>query len=112
MNFDTIVLGPQYRVFGADATLKIGNTEHSLRVITRMPRAEAEVDVLSLGTIKPRAMCRRIDLDALGITLDQLKDSNLTVNGLTWLITSARQDPGPAGKGTGEIIMNLRNDDL
>lgn len=112
MNFDALALGPQYRTFGVDAVLKIGTPPVTLRVIPRMTRYEAEVDVGSVGTMKPRAMCRRSDLDALAIAPEDLKDNTITINGADWLITSAKPDPGPNGKGTGEVILTLRNEDL
>lgn len=112
MNFDALVLGPQYRVFGVDAQLDLGGDVKSLRVIDRTAKFEAGTDVVRVDTTKPRVACRKSDLDALGVQLDTLRDATLTLNGNTWTITSTSPDMGPNGKGTGEIILNLRNGDL
>ena len=112
MNFDNIVLSPLYQTFGADAVLRIGQTDHALRVIDQTDGIEVSGGPLSMPTVKPVAMCRITDIAGLGLTNGQLIDALLTVNGSTWTVKNVAPKPGTAGRSSGELMLILINGDL
>ena len=89
IDFDALVLGPAYRTFGKPAVLGLGSDSYDVEVIdnTRGITIE-EGGVIGVQTIRPVADVRRSTLAALGISLGDLVDGDLVLDGTTWRIKS------------------------
>ena len=89
IDFDALLLGPAYSVFGEPAMLTIGSVTYEIDVIdgTRGVAVE-EGGAIAVETIRPVADVRRSQLAGLGIAIADLIDAELTLNGATWRIKS------------------------
>jgi hypothetical protein len=112
IDFDSLLLGPQYEVFGVDAVLTVNQTEHEIRAIDMTSGIEISAGPLSMPTIRAAAFCKAADLAALELQPNELVDASLLINGTAYTIKNAAPKPGPNGKGTGEIMLTLINGDL
>ncbi len=84
-----------------------GGQSGSIRAIDEtagilLPDARTQID-----TIRPVAKVRARELEALGITVADLPEGTLTLNGQTWRIKSYQPRPSPEGEGDGEIMLIL-----
>lgn len=106
MDFDALVLGPNYATFGRDATLTLPEgSPTAVRVIDFTAGVVVETQDphgLGVSTIKPAVHIRQADL---GDTSP--KDGTLVVSGATYTIKASQPVIGPNGTGTGERILIL-----
>jgi len=87
IDFDTLLFGPAYRVFGEPADLKIGAVTYQVDVIdgTRGVAVE-EGGPIAVETIRPVVDVRRSQLAGKGISLARLADAELVFGGQSWRI--------------------------
>lgn len=107
IDFTSLLLGPVYAAFGCEAEFV---TEDGATVsVTAIDKSsgvavgtEAEVQ-----TIRPAAVVRAADLEAAGVTAEDLNDASLTMNGKTWRVEACQPRPSPNGEGDGEVYAYL-----
>ena len=89
LDFDALVFGPVYDVFGQPALLTIESGQYDVTVIdhTRGVTVE-EGGSIGVQTIRPAADLRRGSLRALGIQVKKLLDGELRFGGAAWQIKS------------------------
>lgn len=63
--------------------------------------------ITDVETTRPAAVFRVTNLSDLGISLDDLDDALLTMNGVQRRITSHKPMPAPTGQGAGEVYCFL-----
>ena len=87
IDFDALLTGPAYRVFGEPAMLTIGSVTYEIEVIdgTRGVAVE-EGGPIAVETIRPVADVRRSQLAQKGIAIADLIDAELVLAGQTWRI--------------------------
>lgn len=61
-------------------------------------------------SVRPTCRIRAAELAAAGITMADLPDSNIVLNGTTWRVKASRIMPSPMGEAAGEIMLILLND--
>jgi hypothetical protein len=89
IDFDVLVLGPVYDIFGKPAVLTIGPSTYDLVVVDYTKGVSVEDDGgIGVQTIRPAADVRRSALAAAGIALDDLVDGQLELAGTAWRIKS------------------------
>ncbi len=84
-----------------------GGQSGSIRAIDKttgisIPDARTQID-----TVRPVALVRARELEALGIAVADLPEGTLTINGQTWRIKSYRPASSPEGEADGEIMLIL-----
>ncbi len=67
-----------------------------------IPDARTQID-----TVRPVALVRARELEALGITVSDLPEGTLAINGATWRIKDYRPEPSPYGEADGLIMLIL-----
>ena len=89
LDFDALVFGPVYDVFGQPALLTIESGQYDVTVIdhTRGVTVD-EGGSIGVQTIRPAADLRRGTLRTLGIPVKKLIDGELRFGGATWQIKS------------------------
>ena len=60
-----------------------------------------------IDTVRPVALVRARELEALGILVSDLPEGSLILNGATWIIKSYRQRTSPYGEADGEVMLIL-----
>jgi len=93
LDFDGLVFGPVYDVFGQPAVLATDAGLFDLVVIdhTRGITVD-EGGMVGVQTIRPAADIRRSALNALGISKKTLLDAQLTFGGASWLIKTVLEN--------------------
>ncbi len=84
-----------------------GGQSGSIRAIDKtdgIPITDARTQI---DTIRPVALVRARELEALGIAVSDLPEGTLAVNGATWIIKSYRQRTSPEGEADGEVMLIL-----
>lgn len=110
MNYSATLYGPVYRTQGVPVQLTVGATVYPLSGTLRFLDKTAGLQLpgtLEVETVQPVAMGRVKDIVALGLTLDDLDDATLLMNGKTWLVKSHRPMPSPGGEADGEVALLL-----
>jgi hypothetical protein len=93
IDFDALVLGPAYATFGKPAVLKLGPASHDVAVIDNTRGVTIDDGgVIGVQTIRPVADVRRSALLALAITIADLVDGQLVLDGSTWRIKSVLEN--------------------
>ncbi len=110
MDFDALVLAPNYATFGRDATLTpAAGSASTVKVIDHTQGVAVLTDdpgQVGIATTVPAVNIRETDLtgiDPVGGTL--------LMGGVTWDIDSTRPVIGPNGIGTGERQLFLSEPD-
>ncbi len=114
VDFDTLLLAQTQLHLGGKVTLTpVDGFPHTISAIDRSAGvAVGDPNGVELDTIKPAAVIRATDLAGAGLVTLDLDGAALTMNGKTWRVESWRALPGPAGEGTGEIMLFLIEGDL
>lgn len=108
MTLADLLLTPIYSSFGTDATLEPPSASaHAIRAIDRTRGVPVTQNGVDTGTLAPAAAVRAADLAVLGLALDDLRNSLLTMNDKQWSVTAAAPMPGPEGEASGQVIMFL-----
>ncbi len=93
---------------GVSATIaSSGGQSGSIRAVDKttgisIPDARTQID-----TVRPVALVRARELETLGITVSDLPEGSLVVNGTTWIIKSYRVRTSPYGEADGEVMLIL-----
>ncbi|PSJ55765.1 head-tail joining protein [Pseudaminobacter soli (ex Li et al. 2025)] len=105
MDWQALLYGPNYAVFGVPATLIIEDGPTlTLTVIDKTTGVEVGGSV-DVQTVLPAATVRATELAS--IDLADLEDAKLTFNGKTWRVDSHLPKPSPKGEADGEIYLFL-----
>lgn len=111
MDFDDLLLGPQYAAtspFACDAHMVTrAGDEYDLRVIDEPNGIEVALGELSIPTRKPAASVRMAELSANGLGRDDVRDAQLTMNDVRWRVRSTWAKGSPQGETKGEIYLLL-----
>lgn len=106
MDFDALVLSPNYVTFGRDATLTLpAGSATAVRVIDNTAGVlveETDQHGIGASAIKPAVHIRATDLGA-----GSPKGGTLVLGGTTWTIKASLPVIGPNGIGTGERQLIL-----
>lgn len=106
MDFDALVLSPNYATFGRDATLTpSGGAATEVRVIDNTAGVAVMQDDgqgYGVTVVKPAVNIRQADLGSTSP-----KGGTLLLGGTTWTITASLPVIGPNGIGTGERQLTL-----
>lgn len=104
MDFDALVLAPNYATFGRDATLTLpAGAATAVRVIDNTAGVAVETDAAAGSTvIKPAVNIRQADLGATAP-----KGGTIALGSTTWTIEASLPVIGPNGIGTGERTLIL-----
>ncbi len=93
---------------GVSATIaSSGGQSGSVRAIDQtdgIPITDARTQI---DTVRPVALVRARELEALGITVSDLPEGSLVINGATWVIKSYRQRTSPYGEADGQVMLIL-----
>lgn len=104
----TMSLNATYRALGVSATLSVtstGSDPITIRVIDKSAGVETG-DQPQVQTLRPAAAVRRYELEAKGVTLEDLEGALLEFSGGTWIIESYLPKPNPkAGEAGGELYL-------
>jgi hypothetical protein len=108
LDFDTLVFGPVYDVFGQPAVLTINSGQFDVVVIdhTRGITVE-ESGMAGVQTVRPAADVRRSLLVRQGIAVKDLLDGDLRFEGVSWQIKSFLDN----GDELRLILMAIDDDD-
>lgn len=108
MDYQALLFNPIYLIQGVPVVLTLPDSG-GVADLTAIDKTSG-VDVgdnAQVQTIKPVAALRVVELTAAGITLDQLPDSFLEMNGFLWNVVSYRAKPTPKGQNDGEVYLIL-----
>ncbi len=100
------LLGPCYDEFASPAVLTLVAGAFDVPAIDDT-KGVALAGPLGIETLTPVARVRAVDLAGLGVTVAQLDDQALALNGKSWKIIAHRMDPSPLGDTDGEVILIL-----
>lgn len=93
---------------GCAATIaSAGGQSGSCRAIDKTNGIAITDTRTQIDTIRPVALVRARELEALGITMQDLPEGAITLNGATWTIKSYQRVPSPFGEDDGEIRLIL-----
>lgn len=122
IDFDALVLGPAYTVFGVDADVVLegtGGREETLRVQDHTAGVQiafqgkrghvvegARAD-LSIASLHPAAAVRMVEMDEKSLVPEDLRNGEIGFNGRTWRIKGHVPKPSPNGATSGEIYLLL-----
>lgn len=110
LNFGSTMLDPIYAVIGVEAVLTPA-TSVSAATITAIDKSAgvvlADAKDPAVQTVRPGARVRMAELTANGITLLDLDNATLAMNGKTWTVKAHRPMPNPNGEGEGEVLLLL-----
>lgn len=95
-------------VFGTPATFQpVHGAPFDITAIDRTSGVEVADNTIGISTIRPAADVLFADLDALGITADDLDGAALTLNGTRWRVQGVMEKPTPFGAGDGMVTLLL-----
>lgn len=110
IDFDQLLLLPIYERLGVPAVLTTSGTDGAdfdVTAIDKSSGVEVALGDLTVPTMRPAAVVRAVELADNGIDPDDCDDGEITLNGITWRITTHSPKPGPEGEGKGEIYFFL-----
>jgi hypothetical protein len=109
VDFDRLLNAATQTVFGETAVLTpIGVTTGPLTLSAIFDnRPMADPGNIDVGTIRPVAAVRMSEIVAGGLSLADLAQAGLVLNGRSWRVESAAPDPTPRGEGQGEVMLIL-----
>lgn len=107
MDFNSVLLGPNYELFGVDVVLTISGQTYPTTFIDKTAGASLGGPV-EIETTRPAATARVADLILLGLTVDDLEEAAVAMNGNNWRVMSTRPVPSPNGEADGEVYMFLQ----
>jgi hypothetical protein len=121
IDFDALVLGPAYDVFGVDAGVVLDNTAGTVFTLRVQDCTKGVLVSLGAGrgrvvdaasgdataaTLRPAAAVRLSDLAANDLEPDDLKGGTITLRDRGWRIKGWVPKPSD-GEGTGEVYLLL-----
>jgi hypothetical protein len=87
----------------------VSGIPEQIMMIDKSVGVEIEVTPKSqVPTLVPAAVVRRAALEAYGMTPATMVNRMIVMNGVTWIVTSARPRPTPDGEARGEYYLLLR----
>lgn len=109
LDFESLVLAPNYAVFGVTLEFKSPKTAAavSLPAIDMTAGVEVPMGAAQVPTIRPAAMVRASDLAAARLAKDDMRGVCVTLAGKVWKVETTRPKPGPQGEGKGEVMLIL-----
>lgn len=108
LNFGSLLYGPVYQALGVPASLTLPGALAPVAVRAIDKTAGIAIGgAVDVQSIVPAASVRMSDLAAGGVRLDDLDESLLGLNGLTWRVRSHMPRPSPAGQADGEVYLLL-----
>ncbi len=108
MDYQAILYGPIYRVFGVTATIQLEGGDPFDIVAIDNTDGVAVGNSVDVQTVLPAAVVLMPDLAAQGVAPGELDDGLITLNGKTWTIDAHRARPSPNGEADGELYLILR----
>lgn len=113
MDWNEILYDPVYAVLAVEATLTpTGGAAVIIDAVDKTAGFDVNLGGVELPSIKPVAFVRMAELAAHNLTLEQIKDAALQLGANRWLIKATKQRPGPDGKGSGEAMLILLNENI
>lgn len=108
MDFRAILFDPIYTIQGVPVklTLATGLEFTSLTALDKTAGINTGNDV-QVPTLEPAAGFRMRELLDNGISLKQLPDATLEMNGFVWTVASYKLRPSPRGENEGEVFLLL-----
>lgn len=105
--YTALCLDTIYSVLASDITLESGET------ISVIDKTDGIVisDTVGIETVKPAIAVRKQTLINLELETEDLLDTEVTVNGKTFLIISTKPSPGINGEDDGELYLLLQETD-
>jgi hypothetical protein len=112
MDFDSLVNGPIFDVFGRTAELldRNGNS-YTATVLDRTKGVEITEGQVGVTSIRPIAAMRASDLVALGLPHSELDGGALRFGEGRWHIDYIMERPSPFGAADGQVWLILSRDD-
>lgn len=112
-DFDSLRLGAIYAALGADTviTLRDGR-EETFSIIDKTAGVSVPVGDLSANSVKPAAAVRMIELADKSVSLDDVRDGQIDLNGKRWRIKDYLLRPGIGGEAKGEALLELTDERL
>lgn len=109
MDYGATLYGPVWTVFAVAAHVDLGSQgEFDIKVIDKTAGVPvAEAGDASIQRIVPAAAMKATDLVALDVSVADLDDGTLTMNGKDWIMTSHALVPAPTGEERGEVWVYL-----
>jgi len=106
MNFNQLVNGPIFAVFGVPAVLTYdGGTVLELTAVDKTKGVEIVDNRMDVASILPVAAFRAADL--AGVDLALLDGGTVALNGTTWRVHQVIERPTPSGAADGQIWLVL-----
>jgi hypothetical protein len=108
IDWDAMVLRPQYAVLGVDAevTPRGGTGTFAIRAIDHVAGIEVP-GPQTVPVVKPAAAVMRADVEGLGLAMDDLRDGTLLLNTTLYTIKTVHPRPTPSGQASGEFVLTL-----
>ena len=115
-DYRAILYDPIYSAQGVPAvlTLTTGEVIDSLTALDKTAGVDTTTAFFhahrlkpEVQTIKPGACLRVGELTDNGVSVDQLPNARLQMNGFVWNVTSYRMRPSPQGELDGEVLLIL-----
>lgn len=112
MRYNSVQLGPIYKIQGRPGVLTINGTDYPAPDQPPLKFLDKSAGVSVFGAVEietftPAAAVRAADILALGLTFDNLDKANLLLNSKNWLISSHKVMPSPNGETDGEVWLYL-----
>jgi len=111
-DWSDILLGPCYDEFARPAVLTLVAGAFDIAAIDDTAGVLLPAGGIGIETLSPVARVRAADLLGLGVTMAQLDNQALALNGKNWTITAHRMKPSPSGESDGEVILLLERASL
>jgi hypothetical protein len=103
-NYASLVYGPIFRIKAVPAQLTPrGGSPIDIKALDDT----AGVEVEGAETLLPVVHVRYADLAANSIATTDLDDGAIAINGRTWSINRAREEPTPSGLAQGMVMLVL-----
>jgi hypothetical protein len=113
MNYSRVQLGPIYRTHGVPVVLTVGGVDYpspgapSLRFMDKTAGIALAGPGIEIEASRPAAAARVADINALGLTVDQLERQTVLMNSRNFRIMTIKPMPSPMGEDDGEVYLFL-----
>lgn len=95
--------------FGIAATLAIDSAEIDVTVVDATQTLDNGANGVEIGVIGPAYCIRMTELATNGLTPALLRDATIEINEITWTIEATQPRPSVLGKGSGELLLIMKD---
>lgn len=107
VDFDALMLGPIYGSLGVPGVITLPDSRaFNVTVIDKSAGIEVGTNA-TVPTVAPAAAVRYSELNSIGLSLDDIVDATLAMNGFTWTIIDMKKNPNPTGEKAGDVFLIL-----